>query len=319
MATLLLASRGQREIGKSQVLALSKPSFVTGNEEGGGKPLPYTNKPGAAGRTGFTLETRRLLGRLAGQRGLWVLREGLHTENAQTARGKPLPYPSGKATGSEGYGGQAARLAPPTARLAHYFLLAALLRGERALFLDAANCFNPHRLTAMIARVNERRQGASPCPTQAPEELLGRVRLSRAFTCFQLAELVERVPRCAGRYGARCVFVTGVPEIFDDEELEANEARRVFLRALGAMRRWRANERGLPLSTLVFNAVLTPLRAPRRWLETQLARAADGVFRFQETPEGLAVRERNAASPDRLRHSLRQQGSAARALVVRPG
>ena len=269
------------------------PARSAGKKEGGGKPLPYTSVS-AAGRAGFTLETRRLLGRLPGQRGLWVVREGLHTENAQMARGKPLPYPSGKATGSEVYGGQAARLA-------HYFLLGALLRGERVLFLDAANCFNPHKLAALIARVNElrttgeqkHRAGASPAPTQAcTEELLGRVHLSRAFTCFQLAELVERVPAAARRLGARCVFLTGVPEIFDDEELEASEARRVFLRALGAMRRWRANERELQLSTLVFNAILTPLHARRRWLETQLERAADDVFRFQETPQGLAVRGR---------------------------
>jgi len=223
-----------------------------------------------------------------------------------------LPYPSGGRT-------QSARLAPPTAGLAHYFLLGALLRGERALFLDAANCFNPHRLAEMIARLNERRQGARPCPTQATEELLARVRLSRAFTCFQLAELVERVPAAARRWGARCVFVTGVPEIFDDEELEAAEARRVFSRALEGMRRWRARERDLQLSTLVFTSVLTPLRTLRRWLGAQLERAADGVYRFEETPEGLAVRGGKVVPPDRLHHSLRQQGSATRALIVRPG
>jgi hypothetical protein len=189
-----------------------------------------------------------------------------------------LPYPSG--------GGHP----EASARLAHYFLLSALLRGQRALFLDAANCFNPHRLAEMIRRVNERRQGPRPCPTQAPEELLARVRLSRAFTCFQLAELVERVPAAARRYAARSVFVTGVPEIFDDEELEAAEARRVFARALAGMKRWCRDERGLQLSTLVFTSVFTQARPLHRSLGAQLERAATGVFRFEETPAGLAVR-----------------------------
>ncbi|MGH9805274.1 MAG: hypothetical protein ACRD4D_08895 [Candidatus Acidiferrales bacterium] len=232
------------------------------------QPSPATTRPG------FTPETRRLLARLPGERGLWVMQAA--REETQATRPAPSPYPSGGAT-------QAARLAPPAAGLAHYFLLGALLRGQRALFLDAANGFNPHRLAEMMRRLG-----------REPEELLARVRLSRAFTCFQLAELVERVPAEARRWSARCVFLTGVPEIFDDEELQAAEARRVFARALEGMRRWRASERDLQLSTLVFTSVFTPLRPQpsglRRWLGTQLERAADGVFRFEETPAGLAVR-----------------------------
>ena len=227
---------------------------------------------------GFTLETRRLLARLPGERGLWVMQEA--HEQVQTARPEASPYPNGGGT--------------QAARLAHYFLLAALLRGERALFLDAANCFNPHRLARLCSMSYGGQAEMIRRPGRQPEELLARVRLSRAFTCFQLAELVERVPAAAQRWGARCVFLTGVPEIFDDEELQEAEARRVFLRALAGMRRWRSYDRGLPLSTLVFTAVLTPLRpapsGPQRWLAAQLQRAADGVFRFEKTPAGLAVR-----------------------------
>jgi hypothetical protein len=221
---------------------------------------------------------------------LWVLTKGNHPPETHTARPRPSPYPTG------GHSEAAARLA-------HYFLLGALLRGQRALFLDAANCFNPHRLAEMIARVGEKRAGHGPAPTQTrAEELLARVRLSRAFTCFQLAELVERVPAEARRSGARCVFLTGVPEIFDDEELQADEARRVFSRALAGLRRWRScdrpsgrmNQRASPLSTLVFTSAAASLRPEpsglRRWLAAQLERAADGVFRFEESPSGLAVR-----------------------------
>jgi len=251
--------------------------------------------PRPVSSAGFTLETRRLLARLPGVRGLWVMRPS-YAQGATEGevRLRPGSY-GGQAqtppvTGQArlrpgGYGGQAARLA-------HYFLLGALLRGERALFLDAANCFNPHRLARLCLMSYGGQAEMMRRLGRQPEELLARVRLSRAFTCFQLAELVERVPAAARRWGARCVFVTGVPEIFDDEELEAAEAQRVFLRALEGMRRWRVVERDLQLSTLVFTSVLTPLRTLRRWLEAQLERAADGVYRFEETPEGLAVRGR---------------------------
>lgn len=252
-------------------------------------PPPPVSSPG------FALPTRRLLARLPMQPGLWVLQahvgEGLTPSRLRGEKGlkavhgkekagnEPSPQPSGAgffaATKPSPYpsGGH-----PQSARLAHYFLLSALLRGERALFLDAANCFNPHRLAEMARRLG-----------REPEELLARVRLSRAFTCFQLAELVDRVPAAARRYGARCLFLTGVPDIFDDEELPADEARRVFARALEGMRRWRAGQRTLPLSTLVFTAVSTPARALHRRLSGQLERAADDVFRFQETPAGLSV------------------------------
>lgn len=182
---------------------------------------------------------------------------------------------------------------PQTARLAHYFLLAPLLRGERVLFLDAANCFNPHRL-ARLCSMSYGRQAAraercrrAPAATGEPEEFLERVYLSRAFTCFQLAELIERTPAAAQRLQARCIVLTGVPDIFDDEELSEAEVKRVFLRALAGVRKWPA----MRLTGLVFSGEGVHSRPLRRWLEQQLGRAASGLYRFEEGPRGLCLRE----------------------------
>ena len=163
---------------------------------------------------------------------------------------------------------------PQSSRLSHYFLAAPLLRGEAVLFLDAANCFNPYRLVAF----------AEQC-RRPPAELLTRVRVSRAFTCFQLAELIERTPAAAQRYRARHVVLTGMPDIFDDEELAPAEVKSVFTRALGTLGRWPREG----LTALAFSdepARRSPLRA---WLNRALAAHATAVYRLEESPSGLTL------------------------------
>ncbi|MGH9863579.1 MAG: hypothetical protein ACRD35_09165 [Candidatus Acidiferrales bacterium] len=165
---------------------------------------------------------------------------------------------------------------PQSSRLAHYFLLAPLLRGETVLLLDAANCFNPYKL-ADWARRSQR----------PPEELLERVRLSRAFTCFQLAELIERTPAAARRYGARRVVLTGLPDIFDEEEVPAAEVKEVFSRSLERLRGWP----GRGLTALMFSDAPAKLRPLRRWLDAHLTRCATSIYRFEEGPTGLQLLE----------------------------
>jgi hypothetical protein len=163
---------------------------------------------------------------------------------------------------------------PQSSRLSHYFLAAPLLRGEAVLFLDAANCFDPYRIVALAQKWR-----------RSPPELLRRVRVSRAFTCFQMAELIERTARAARDYGARCIVLTGFPDIFDDEEISPAEAKSVFTRALGVLHRWRT----LRLAALAFSDLSpqpTPLRA---WLIRRLAGEATAVYRLEEPPLLFAI------------------------------
>ncbi len=166
---------------------------------------------------------------------------------------------------------------PQSSRLSHYFLAAPLLRGETVLFLDAANCFDPYRIVALARKWR-----------RFPRDLLRSIRVSRAFTCFQMAELIERTAAAARGYGSRCVVLTGFPDIFDDEEIPPAEAKSVFSRALSVLRRWRS----LRLAALAFSDLPlqpTPLRA---WLVRQLAREATAVYRFEETVTGLVLRNK---------------------------
>jgi len=172
---------------------------------------------------------------------------------------------------------------PQGSRLAHYFLAGPLLRGEAVLFLDAANCFDPHRLAAFAHRCR-----------RSPEEFLERVHLSRAFTCFQLAELIARTPAAARRYRVQRVLLTGVPDIFDDEELPAAEVRQVFRRSLEQLKRWPP----AVLTALVFSDASARPHPLRHWLDRQLQRQATAVYRLEEGAAGLCLRaEKDLQSP----------------------
>lgn len=167
-------------------------------------------------------------------------------------------------------------------RLAHYFLAAPLARSETVLFLDAANCFDPFRVAKFARRCG-----------REPQEFLRRVRVSRAFTCFQMTELIERTAGAAQRFGARCVVLTGFPDIFDDEEIPAAQAQAAFARARPHFHRWAA----LRLRALAFSDRAARPSPLRKGLQRQLARWAAAVYRLEEGPAGLLLCEEKGQAP----------------------
>lgn len=171
---------------------------------------------------------------------------------------------------------------PQTTRLMHGFLVRPLGRGETILVLDAANGFDAF----WVARL-ARRHGKNP------RDYLQRIRVSRAFTCYQLAELLERVPAAVRRHRASLILVTGLPDIFYDEEIPAAKTAAVFVRAarsLLALRRWRC-------PVVVFsNQLPVPPSARLRLLEP-LQQQAAYVGKLVEDEQGLrCLCEKAAAS-----------------------
>jgi len=114
-----------------------------------------------------------------------------------------------------------------TARLSHYFLPRLLLEGKRVLMLDGANCADP-RLLERLAR--QRR---------VPFEQFSRqIQIARAFTCFQLTELIARLPRLLADFPAEVLIVTAFPELYYDEDVRDWNAQVAFEQALANLRRW---------------------------------------------------------------------------------
>ena len=111
-------------------------------------------------------------------------------------------------------------------RLFHYFLPGVLFAHKQILCLDGANRFDP-LLLARFARSRE----------IDPAEFNARVRVARAFTCFQLTELLVRAPRMLETFPAATVIVTALPDLYFDEDVREPAAQAAFAAALRALKR----------------------------------------------------------------------------------
>src|ERR1700674_4358462 len=134
---------------------------------------------------------------------------------------------------------------PETPRLFHYFLPRLLAKGKQVLCLDGANRFDP-LLIARLARQRGREAA----------EFNRCIRVARAFTCFQLTELLVRVPRLLEKFAADALVVTALPDLYFDEDVRDRDAAVAFRHALDALR-------ALPLSVAVFSDA-TSFETPRR-------------------------------------------------------
>ena len=150
-------------------------------------------------------------------------------------------------------------------RLSHYFLPRILAAGKQILYLDGANRIDP----LLIARLARQRG-------QQPSEFNRRIQVARAFTCFQLTELLARVPRALQEFPANVLVVTALPDLYFDEDVREAEARISFEQALRKLRRLARQ----PLSVAVFSDATT-FATPRRRFFDQLTACADQVWRFE--------------------------------------
>jgi hypothetical protein len=168
---------------------------------------------------------------------------------------------------------------PETPRLFHYFLPRAILQSRQILCLDGANQFDP----LLIARLARQRQSGSA-------EFGKNIRVARAFTCFQLSELLVRLPRLLQAFPARIVVVTALPDLYFDEDVREREAISSFHRALNALKTAEQSQ----LCVAVFTDAASS-RSPRRALFRHLLAQADHVVRFTSSENTLAqISEKSA-------------------------
>jgi hypothetical protein len=163
---------------------------------------------------------------------------------------------------------------PDVPRLFHYFLPRLVSQGKPVLCLDGANRFDP----LLIARFARERDTEAAVFNK-------RLRVARAFTCFQLTELLVRAPRWLEKFPARALIVTALPDLYFDEDVREREAAASFRRALEALRALRP----LPLVTAVFTDA-TSFETPRKNFFAQLLAQANQVSQFVvEEGGGLAL------------------------------
>jgi hypothetical protein len=158
---------------------------------------------------------------------------------------------------------------PEMPRLSHYFLPRVLLEEKRILYLDGANQISP----LLIARF-ARERGLDPSAFNC------LVRVSRAFTCFQLTELIRRVPKFLETFDPNVLIVTALPDLFFDEDVRDREARASFEHALEGLGKLAA----LPLSIAVFSDA-TSFKTSRRDFLHRLCKQANEVVKVEVRPD----------------------------------
>ena len=150
-------------------------------------------------------------------------------------------------------------------RLSHYFLPRILLNQRRVLYLDGANQISP----LLIARF-ARERGLDPSAFNT------LIRVSRAFTCFQLTELIRRVPKVLGAFAADVLIVTALPDLFFDEDVRDREARASFEHALEGLQEIAM----LPISVAVFSDA-TSFKTKRQDFFQKLCKHASQVLKVK--------------------------------------
>ena len=89
-----------------------------------------------------------------------------------------------------------------------------------------ANAFNPFLIAEVATRLN-----------RPPEELLDRIHVSRTFTVHQLEALItERLSDALTTYASRVLVASGFLDNLYDEDVELQEAWRVFRKATAHLR-----------------------------------------------------------------------------------
>src|SRR6266571_127209 len=170
---------------------------------------------------------------------------------------------------------------PEMPRLSHYFLPRLLFAKKQILYLDGANQISP----LLLARF-ARERGVDPSSVNS------LIRVARAFTCFQLTELVRRVPKTLEKFPADVLIVTALPDLYFDEDVRDREARASFEHALEGLR----NIAPLSLSIAVFSDA-TSFKTKRRDFFQRLRTQADHVVKVESTPVNKLSFTREKTTP----------------------
>jgi hypothetical protein len=170
---------------------------------------------------------------------------------------------------------------PEMPRLSHYFLPRLLFAKKQILYLDGANQISP-LLLARFAR--ERGLDSS--------SVNSLIRVARAFTCFQLTELVRRVPKTLEKCPADVLIVTALPDLYFDEDVQDRPARASFEHALEGLQQLAP----LQLPIAVFSDA-TSFKTKRHDFFKKLRNQADHIVKVESDSESSLSFTREKDTP----------------------
>ena len=149
---------------------------------------------------------------------------------------------------------------------------------KQSLYLCGDNRFDPFAVARFI-------NSPQKSPPEALYAALGRILVARAFTAYQLDELIHRLnPEEA--FGV--VIISGVCTAFYDEDITHSDAARLFYRSL--RRLVALSGEGM---ALLFTQSETPKHTKRAYFLTDLCRESNMVMRLEDEPSFTLERRRD--------------------------
>ena len=149
--------------------------------------------------------------------------------------------------------------------------------GMEILLLDGANRFDPYTVSSFARSV-----------LVSPETLLKKIRIARAFTCYQMATLMgEKLVHLLRREKSLSpgqetwVILLGPVTTFLDEDVPEREVRPLFERALKRVEEMTAEK----IPFLIFQSPIHP-HSKRSYLMRRLLKFSDLVWKIEFDDQG---------------------------------
>lgn len=169
-------------------------------------------------------------------------------------------------------------------RVSLYAASHALLGGHPVALVDGSNHFDLYYIAEVARRVAAAQRAGNKRIT--PEELLRRIFVSRAFTCYQMeATITERLPRFVCEKHTPIVMIFGLLDTFYDEQAPLFEVRASVQRILAALRALKQDD----LSILLASLDVRPTAKERAMLFPTLCKAMDAVFSIVRRDDALRI------------------------------
>ena len=150
-------------------------------------------------------------------------------------------------------------------------------QGIEVVVLDGANRFDPYMVSSFAKKASI-----------PPESLLKRIRIARAFTCYQMATLVEEKlialltqEEAIGQMHKPWVILLGPITTFLDEDVPERETRPLFERMLGKIEEMAMNG----VSFFLFQPAISP-GSKRAFLARRLFQISTLAWRISLDGEG---------------------------------
>jgi hypothetical protein len=148
----------------------------------------------------------------------------------------------------------------------------AMTKGNSIAVVDGCNRFDVHALSrfARMRKID-------------PTKFLGRIFISRGFTCYQMEQAITRkLPSFLSTIHSHTAFIFGLLDTFYDEQASLREVRQILQRLLLSFQEMKAT--GASLLLVCLERTVAP--PERNQLFTTLKHGVDRVYKLDTSEQG---------------------------------